>query len=65
MMDWESQGDDMPEDQLVNGFQNLVDSRLALSLQGMYGRAAASLIRAGLVRDTHGDFTGVPAKSIS
>lgn len=42
------------EDCLVTGFQHLVDNGHAWSLQGMYGRTAEQLIRAGLVKDTHG-----------
>src|SRR5216684_5880644 len=48
MMDWED-GTVTAEDE-IRLFQNLVDTRLAWSLQGMYGRQAARLIEAGLIR---------------
>lgn len=38
----------LDEEQVVEGFQHLIDSGLAWALQGSYGRTAASLIEAGL-----------------
>lgn len=43
----------MTEDEIYVFFQELVDSDAAWSLQGSYGRMAESLIRGGLVIDTH------------
>lgn len=50
---WE-QGE-MTEDEEARFFQELVDSGLAWQLQGMYGRRAAELIRAGTVTWDRGD----------
>jgi len=38
------------EEEVVAGFQHLIDSGMAWSLQGSYGRTAAQLIESGLCR---------------
>ena len=48
IMAYES-GEMQDEDEMIALFQHLVDSGLAWSLQGSYGRMAAHLIEAGLV----------------
>jgi len=40
---------EMGEEEIIQLFQRLVDSRLAWQLQGSYGRMAERLITAGLV----------------
>jgi hypothetical protein len=39
---------EISEDRMIEGFQHLIDSGMAWSLQGFYGRTAQSLIEAGL-----------------
>lgn len=46
MIDWE-QGD-LDEEDTIELFQILIDNGMAWNLQGMYGRAAESLIENGL-----------------
>lgn len=50
LMAWENGELDPLEEAML--FQDLVDSGLAWSLQGMYGRRAMTLIREGII--THG-----------
>jgi len=47
MMEWED--GTLDKEGTIELFQYLVDSGMAWSLQGMYGRAAVQLIEAGLV----------------
>lgn len=42
------EGGELDEDEMVAGFQRLIDSGVAWRLQGFYGRTAAALIEAGL-----------------
>ena len=48
IMRWE-QGEMTTEDEVVEFFQELVDTGAAWSLQGSYGRTATALIDAGYV----------------
>lgn len=45
IMDFEN--GDLTDDQIINGFQQLINSGLAWSLQGSYGRMAKQLIDSG------------------
>lgn len=40
----------LSEEEVIDGFQQLIDSGVVWSLQGSYGRTAATLIDAGLCR---------------
>lgn len=39
---------ELDEDEIIQGFQRLIDSGLAWKLQGHYGRTATTLIEEGL-----------------
>jgi hypothetical protein len=41
----------LPEDEIVNLFQDLINSGIVWSLQGSYGRTAIALIENGLCTD--------------
>jgi len=45
IMAWE--GGEMDNDQIIEFFQKLIDTGLAWTLRGCYGRTAAALIEAG------------------
>ena len=46
---------ELTDEETVDLFQTLVDTGLAWSLQGYYGRAANDLIEAGLVHRNRGE----------
>lgn len=44
----------LDEDGIRRLFQHLVDTGMAWSLQGFYGRAAHEMLRAGIIEPRHG-----------
>ncbi len=45
---WENEGD-LSQDDMLEGFQGLLDTGTLWHLQGSYGRTAAALLEAGLI----------------
>ena len=45
IMDFES--GELNQEEIIKGFQGLIDQGIVWSLQGMYGRTAANLIESG------------------
>ena len=54
LMDFEA-GEIETEKEIISGFQHLIDTGLAWTLQGSYGRAAMHLIEAGHCHPAKGD----------
>ena len=47
------EGGELDDEQIIEGFQHLIDNSLVWSLQGSYGRMAVALIEGGHCQDTH------------
>ncbi len=61
IIDYES--GEATEEEVIEGFQAMIDSGAVWQLQGSYGRTAADLIEAGLCQhavDQHYDYYGSP-----
>lgn len=41
------EGGEVTQDEMIEGFQHLIDNGMAWTLQGHYGRTATALINAG------------------
>ena len=41
------EGDELDDNEIINGFQHLIDSGIVWKLQGHYGRTASALIDQG------------------
>lgn len=46
------EGGELDDDEIIKGFQSLIDTGLAWQLQGHYGRTAMALIQQGLCHRT-------------
>lgn len=57
IIDFET-GEMQTEEEVLTLFQHLVDTGMAWSLQGSYGRAAAEMIRQGLIALPGGEVVG-------
>jgi len=42
------EGGELEEEEIIEGFQHLIDNGMVWTLQGHYGRTASALINAGL-----------------
>ena len=51
IMDYEE--GNLNDDDIVNGFQHLLDSGLVWQLQGSYQRMANAMLEAGLIKRSH------------
>lgn len=47
IMRLEGEAEDLTQDEVIEGFQHLIDTGMAWNLQGSYGRASMSLIEQG------------------
>ena len=56
------EGGVLSEDEIVTGFQHLIDEGSVWTLQGFYGRTAAALIEAGLCTDPRAEAREVKVK---
>lgn len=53
IMRLEGEADDLTQDEVIEGFQHLIDTGMVWSLQGSYGRAAMSLIEQGYCTESN------------
>lgn len=54
------EGGESDEQEIIEGFQAMIDSGVVWSLQGCYGRTAVNFIRSGRCIDTHNAITVLP-----
>lgn len=48
------EGGELDDDEVIDGFQHLLDAGTVWQLQGHYGRTAAALLQAGMIHDKRG-----------